>query len=73
MDDQIQESLAELLEENGEVTLSNSEKQISIRSSEDNSEFPYVSSTHKQFEDVNEAIEWAILQFDDTENIEEWY
>jgi hypothetical protein len=72
-EEEITESLAALLEENGEIVVSNSEHQISIHSSEDNFDFPYVSNTHKQFQDVNEAVEWAILQFDDVDNIEEWY
>lgn len=73
MDDEITESLIASLEENGAVTLLNSEKQISIYSSEDNYDFPYVSNTHKQFSDINEAIEWALLQFDEIDDIEEWY
>lgn len=72
-DEELAEDLAAALEANGEITVSSSKKEISIHFSEDNFDSPYVSNTRKQFADINEAVEWAILQFDEVDDIEEWY
>ena len=71
-DDELIEDLNNFLENNGEIKLSNEEQTISIHSVDDNESYSYVSNNNKRFESSSEAIEWAILQFDGTENIIEW-
>jgi hypothetical protein len=66
------EELAQALENNGEITLSGEELDIFIQSVDDKEGYAYVSNTNKEFETSKEAVEWAALQFDGAENIEEW-
>jgi hypothetical protein len=73
MDDELLiEEMSEALENNGEITLSGEDLEIFIQSVDDKEGYAYVSNTNKEFEDSKEAIEWAALQFDGVENIEEW-
>lgn len=66
------EEIAEALENNGEITLSGEDLEVFIQSVDDKEGYSYVSNTNKEFETSMEAIEWAVLQFDGVENIEEW-
>lgn len=66
------EEMAEKLENNGEITISGDDLEFFIQSVDDKEGYAYVSNTHKEFETSTDAIEWAVLQFDGTENIEEW-
>lgn len=64
--------LIEALEDQGEITLTGEDNEIFIQTVDDKEGYGYVSNTNKEFEDAKEAIEWAVLQFDGVENIEEW-
>lgn len=66
------QEIAKKLENNGEITLTGEDLEIFIQSVDDKEGYAYVSSTNKEFEDSLEAIEWAVVQFDGAENIEEW-
>lgn len=66
------EEMSQALEDNGEITISGDELEVFIQSVDDKEGYAYVSNTHKEFETSMEAIEWAVLQFDGVENIEEW-
>lgn len=73
MDDELLiEEMVDALESNGEIRLCGEEQELVIQSIDDKEGYSYVSSTNKQFDDGREAIEWAVLQFDGVENIEEW-
>lgn len=73
MDEELMvEEMAETLENSGEITMSSEEMELFIQSIDDKEGYAYVSNTNKEFEDAREAIEWAVLQFDGVENIEEW-
>lgn len=69
-EEQIIEEMVELLEDNGEISISSEELDIFIQSVDDKEGYSYVSNTNKEFDDSREAIEWAVLQFDGAENIE---
>jgi hypothetical protein len=71
-DEQLMEELIETLEDNGEIRLSSEDTEIFIQSIDGKEGYSYVSSTNKEFDDSREAIEWAVVQFDGIENIEEW-
>jgi hypothetical protein len=64
--------MSQALGNNGEITISGEELEIFIQSVDDKEGYAYVSNTNKEFETSMEAIEWAVLQFDGVENIEEW-
>jgi hypothetical protein len=64
--------LIEALEDQGEITLTGEDNEIFIQTVDDKEGYGYVSNTNKEFEDAKEAIDWAVLQFDGVENIEEW-
>lgn len=64
--------LIEALEDQGEITLTGEDNEIFIQTVDDKEGYCYVSNTNKEFEDAKEAIDWAVLQFDGVENIEEW-
>jgi hypothetical protein len=66
------EEMSQALGNNGEITISGEELEIFIQSVDDKEGYAYVSNTNKEFETGMEAIEWAVLQFDGVENIEEW-
>ena len=66
------EEMSQALGNNGEITISGEELEIFIQSVDDKEGYAYVSNTNKEFETSMEAIEWAVLQFDWVENIEEW-
>ncbi len=66
------EEMAKTLEDTGEITISGEDLDVFIQSVDDKEGYAYVSNTHKEFETSMEAIEWAVLQFDGAENIEEW-
>jgi hypothetical protein len=66
------EEMSQALGNNGEITISGEELEIFIQSVDDKEGYAYVSNTNKEFETSMEAIEWAVLQFDGVENIEEW-
>lgn len=73
MDDELLiEEMVEALEINGEIRLCNEEQELLIQSIDNKDGYSFISSTNKQFDDSREAIEWAIVQFDGLENIEEW-
>jgi hypothetical protein len=73
MDEELMiQEMAQALEDSGEITLTGEELEIFIQSVDDKEGYAYVSNTNKEFEDSTEAIEWAVLQFDGVENIEEW-
>lgn len=73
MDDELLiEEMVDSLEINGEIRLSSEEQELHIQSVDDKEGYSYISSTNKQFDDSREAIEWAVVQFDGLENIEEW-
>ncbi|ERI90011.1 hypothetical protein HMPREF1982_04278 [Clostridiales bacterium oral taxon 876 str. F0540] len=71
-DEQFIQEMAEALEDNGEITITGEDLEIFIQTVDDKEGYSYVSNTNKEFEDAKEAIEWAVLQFDGVENIEEW-
>ena len=71
-EDLIIEEMVRSLETKGDIKISSEDKDITIESIDDKEGYSYVSNNHKQFDDSNEAIEWAVLQFDGVENIEEW-
>ncbi len=66
------EEMSDALGNNGEITISGEDLEIFIKSVDDKEGYAYVSNTNKEFETSMEAIEWAVLQFDGVENIEEW-
>jgi uncharacterized protein YwgA len=66
------EEMSQSLGNNGEITISGEELELFIQSVDDKEGYAYVSNTNKEFETSKEAIEWAVLQFDGVENIEEW-
>lgn len=66
------EEMTEALEANGEITLTGEDLEIFIQSVDDKEGYSYVSNTNKEFDDSRESIEWAVLQFDGIENVEEW-
>ena len=66
------EEMSQALGNNGEITLNGEELEIFIQSVDDKEGYAYVSNTNKEFETCKEALEWAVLQFDGVENIEEW-
>jgi uncharacterized protein YwgA len=66
------EEMAQALGNNGEITISGEELELFIQSVDDKEGYAYVSNTNKEFETSKEALEWAVLQFDGVENIEEW-
>lgn len=70
--EQLMEELIDALEIQGEITLTGLEDEIFIQTIDDKEGYSYVSNTNKEFDDAREAIEWAVLQFDGIENIEEW-
>jgi hypothetical protein len=73
MDDELLvQEMVDALESNGEITLSGEDLEIFIQSVDDKEGYAYVSNTNKEFELSMEAIEWAVVQFDGIENIEEW-
>lgn len=73
MDDELLiEEMVEALEAHGEITLTGEDEEIFIQTVDDKEGYGYVSNTHKEFDEAREAIEWAVLQFDGVENIEEW-
>ena len=69
-DDFIQEMI-EGLQQNGEIRLTDGIREISIQAFEDEEPL-YVSSTNKEFDDAEEAVQWAVEQFGGIENVEEW-
>lgn len=71
-EDMIFEEMVNSLEANGEIRLTGDGVDISIHSIDDKEGYSYISNNNKQFDESQEAIEWAILQFDGSENIEEW-
>jgi hypothetical protein len=73
MDEELMvEEMAEILENSGEITIRGEDLEVFVQSVDDKEGYAYVSNTHKEFETSMEAIEWAVLQFDGVENIEEW-
>lgn len=66
------EEMIQSLEDNGEIRLNSEELELFIQSVDDKEGYSYVSNTNKEFDDAREAIEWAVVQFDGAENIEEW-
>ena len=66
------EEMKQGLENNGEITISGEDLELFIQSVDGKEGYAYVSNTNKQFETSTEALEWAVLQFDGVENIEEW-
>lgn len=73
MDDELLiEEMKDALEMNGEIRLCSEERELNIQSVDDKEGYSYISNTNKQFDDSREAIEWAVVQFDGIENIEEW-
>jgi hypothetical protein len=66
------EEMIEALEDSGEITITGEDNEIFIQTVDDKEGYSYVSNTNKEFDDAREAIEWAVLQFDGVENIEEW-
>lgn len=71
-EEQLVEEMTDFLENNGEITLSNENENITIKEFEGNADYLYISSNNKRFETSKDAIEWAALQFDGIENINEW-
>lgn len=71
-EEQIIEEMVELLEDNGEISIIGEDLEIFIQSVDDKEGYCYVSNTNKEFDDSRDAIEWAVLQFDGTENIENY-
>ena len=63
--------LSNYLDSNGEIKISNEDQSISIQFVEDKS-YSFVSNNHKRFYNSTEAIEWAVMQFDGSDNITEW-
>jgi hypothetical protein len=73
MDEEILiEEMIEALEDSGEITITGEDNEIFIQTVDDKEGYSYVSNTNKEFDDAREAIEWAVVQFDGVENIEEW-
>lgn len=54
------EELADVLEEDGELSIYNGVKELFIQSVDDKEGYSYVSSTNKEFGSSREAAEWAI-------------
>jgi hypothetical protein len=71
-EEQFIQEMTEALENNGEITITGEDLEIFIQTVDDKEGYSYVSNTNKEFEDAEEAIEWAVLQFDGIENVEEW-
>ncbi|WP_163192506.1 hypothetical protein [Clostridium thermarum] len=64
--------MVEGLEENGEIRMTDGLREIYIQSFDEDGEVIYVSNNNKEFEEAEDAIQWAINQFGGVENIEEW-
>lgn len=71
-EEQLIEEMVELLEENGEITLTGEDLELFIQSVDDKEGYSYVSNTNKEFDDSRDAIEWSVVQFDGVENIQLW-
>lgn len=54
------EELANVLEEDGELSIYDGEKELFIQSVDDKEGYSFVSSTNEEFSNSREAIEWAI-------------
>lgn len=71
-DDDFVQEMVEGLEQNGEIRLTDGLREVYIQSFEEDGETLYISNTNKEFEDAEDAIQWAVNQFGGVENIEEW-
>lgn len=69
--DEIIQEMIEGLQQNGEIRLTDGLREISIQAYDEDDSL-YVSNTNKEFEDAEEAIQWAVDQFGGIENVEEW-
>lgn len=54
------EELVDVLEEDGEISIYNGEKEFFIQTVDDKEGYSYVSSTNQEFGSSREAAEWAI-------------
>lgn len=71
-EEQLIDELRDLLDHNGEITLSNDNEDITIKSFDGNGDYLFISGNGKRFETSKDAIDWVALQFDGIENIDEW-
>ncbi len=71
-DDEFMQEMVDGLEQNGEIRLTDGIREVYIQSFEEDGESLYVSNTNKEFDDADEAIQWAVNHFGGMENIEEW-
>ncbi|KZL90462.1 hypothetical protein [Clostridium magnum] len=56
------EELVDVLEEDGEISIYNGEKEFFIQTVDDKEGYSYVSSTNQEFGSSREAAEWAISE-----------
>lgn len=68
----LRQEMIDSLEQNGEIRITDGIREVYIQSFDDEGPTVYVSNTNKEFDDVNEAIDWSINYFGGLENIEEW-
>lgn len=71
-DDEILEEMIEGLELNGEIRITDGIREVYIQSYDEDGSLIYIAGSNKEFDDPDEAIQWAIDQFGGLENIEEW-
>jgi hypothetical protein len=71
-DRELMKELAEVLEENGMVSITDGSQEISIQSVDDKEGYAYISNTNREFDNSREAIKWAFERLNSSENVIEW-
>jgi hypothetical protein len=71
-DDDFVQEMVEGLEQNGEIRITDGLREVYIQSFEEDGDILYVGNTNKEFDDAEDAVQWAVNQFGGVENIEEW-
>ncbi|NLZ48984.1 MAG: hypothetical protein GX895_09430 [Clostridiales bacterium] len=69
--DEIIQEMIEGLQQNGEIRLTDGLREISIQALEEG-ETLYITSTNREFDDAEEAVQWVVEQLGGIENVEEW-
>ncbi|SCN23257.1 hypothetical protein N3C_1214 [Clostridium sp. N3C] len=69
--DEIIQEMIEGLQQNGEIRLTDGLREISIQALEE-VETLYITSTNREFDDAEEAVQWVVEQLGGIENVEEW-
>lgn len=71
-EEQLVGEMIDILDENGEIRLSNIDLEVYIQSIDDKEGYSYISDTNDEFGTSKEAIEWAVDQFGGLEYVDEW-